>query len=185
MNTKPTVIVVDDFLPDPDAVRTHALQQKFFESEYHKGKRTHERFHTDEQRVAFEALLGLKIPAWDKHGMNGVFQICTPPDPLVYHSDFQQYAATIYLTPNAPPDTGLSLYRSKRFKTRVIPPGVSEFDFYGGFYDPTLWELVDKIGNVYNRLVIFDARLVHAASAYFGTELTNGRLFQMFFFDAE
>lgn len=182
---KPSIIVVDNFLPDPDAVRALALQQEFFESGYHKGKRTRERFHTEEHRAAFEQLLGMKIPAWDKHGMNGVFQICVPTDPLVYHSDFQSYAATIYLTPGAPPETGLSLYRHKRYKTRTIPPGVTEFDFYGGFYDSTLWELVDKVGNVYNRLVIFDAKLVHAASAYFGTELENGRLFQMFFFDAE
>ena len=183
MNTKPAIVVVDNFLADPDATRALALQQQFFESNYHKGKRTQHGFHTEDHRQAFEELLGAKIPDWNTHGLNGVFQICVPQDPLVYHSDFQQYAATIYLTPDAPPETGLSLFRSKTFKARKIPPDVAEFDFYGGFYDPTLWELVDKIGNVYNRLVIFDAKLVHAASAYFGTELSNGRLFQMFFFD--
>jgi hypothetical protein len=46
-------------------------------------------------------------------------------------------------------------------------------------------ELVDKIGNVYNRLVIFDAKLIRSASCYFGNNDNNCRLFQMFFFDLE
>ncbi|MEZ5448552.1 MAG: hypothetical protein R3E89_05940 [Thiolinea sp.] len=44
---------------------------------------------------------------------------------------------------------------------------------------------MDVIGNVYNRMVIWDARKVHAASAYFGDRIDNSRLFHMFFFDAE
>ena len=55
--------------------------------------------------------------------------------------------------------------------------------FDGGFYDPTLWEKIDVIGNVYNRLVLWQGDLVHSASCYFGTNIDNGRLFQMFFFD--
>ena len=39
-------------------------------------------------------------------------------------------------------------------------------------------------GNVFNRLVIFDARLIHSAGDYFGHNIETGRLFQMFFFDA-
>lgn len=39
------------------------------------------------------------------------------------------------------------------------------------------------MGNVYNRLAMWDARLVHAATDYFGTDINNSRLFQMFFFD--
>lgn len=185
MNTKPAIVVVDDFLSDPDGARAEALQQEFFPSDYHKGMRTRARFHTDEMRVAFEALLGRKIVRWDEHGMNGVYQICTPTDHIVYHTDMQSHAATIYLTPGAPPETGLSLYQSRRFGTRRPPPGIDDADFFGGFYDPTRWNLVDKIGNVYNRLVLFDGSLVHAASAYFGSSFETGRLFQMFFFDAE
>ena len=57
--------------------------------------------------------------------------------------------------------------------------------FEGNFYDKTPWELVDTVGNVYNRMVVFDSRRVHAASEYFGDSIENSRLFQMFFFDAE
>ena len=43
------------------------------------------------------------------------------------------------------------------------------------------WELVDRIGGVYNRLVIWDASLIHSASSYEGFEDFT-RLVQLFFF---
>nr|BDD46030.1 hypothetical protein 7 [bacterium] len=49
--------------------------------------------------------------------------------------------------------------------------------------DGTPFEPVDVLGNVYNRLVIFDASCIHSASEYFGTVMENSRLWQMFFFD--
>ena len=57
--------------------------------------------------------------------------------------------------------------------------------FKGNFYDKSPWDLVDVVGNVYNRMAIWDAKLVHAASQYFGDNKQNSRLFHMFFFDAE
>ena len=57
--------------------------------------------------------------------------------------------------------------------------------FKNGHYDGTEFDLVDVVGNVYNRIVLFDARLIHAATQYFGNEINNGRLFQLFFFDLD
>ena len=57
--------------------------------------------------------------------------------------------------------------------------------FKGNFYDDTPFEVVDKIGNKYNRCVLMDARLIHAASRYFGDAITNDRLFQIYFFNTE
>ena len=51
------------------------------------------------------------------------------------------------------------------------------------FLDGTKWEEIDRIGNKYNRLAIWDAKLIHAASQYFGKNLNDSRLFHMFFFD--
>ena len=51
--------------------------------------------------------------------------------------------------------------------------------------DNTKWSLVDYIGYKYNRLVIYDSRLWHAANNYFGDTLKNSRLFQCFFFKVE
>jgi len=181
MNDKPAIVVVDNFLDDPGSVRHTALGQMFFPSDGYKGKRTREQFLQDAYKDAFEKFLNIKIGAWGVHEMNGTFQVCTPQDPIVYHCDGQTHAGIIFLTPDAPPQAGTTLYRSRKSKARRFneDPGM----FVGGFYDPTLWETVDVIGNVYNRLVLWQGDLVHSASCYFGQSVDDCRLFQMFFFD--
>lgn len=181
MNSVPSIVVVDNFLDDPGSVRHTALTQMFYGSDGYKGKRTHDQFLQDTYKDAFEKLLGIKIGKWSEHGMNGTYQVCTPEDPIVYHCDSQKYAGIIFLSPDAPPEAGTTLYRSKRSKQRRYLDDPSMFE--GGFYDPTLWDKVDVIGNVYNRLVLWKGDLVHSASCYFGTDVDSARLFQMFFFD--
>ena len=51
------------------------------------------------------------------------------------------------------------------------------------FYDSTQYELMDEVANVYNRLVLFNAKRIHAATKYFGDSIENARFFQLFFFD--
>ena len=46
-------------------------------------------------------------------------------------------------------------------------------------------EVIDRIGNKYNRLVIFDGFISHKSDEYFGSDKESGRLFQTFFFDCE
>lgn len=49
----------------------------------------------------------------------------------------------------------------------------------------TKWQLVDQVGNVFNRLVIFNSFNYHMSQDYFGTDKNDGRLFQVFFFSTE
>ena len=185
INLKPnkTVWVVDDFYKDPHAVREFALKQKFSANpEYHKGIRTEEQFFAPGTKESFERIMGIKITKWEDHGMNGRFQYCTAEDALVYHCDYQTWAAMIYLTPNAPYQCGTNLYAHKN-GMRNSRHGDVDSCFTGGYYDSTKFDLVDSIGNVFNRLFIFDAQSIHAASQYFGQSMTDSRLFQIFFFD--
>ena len=85
-------------------------------------------------------------------------------------------AAVIYLTPDAPFDTGTSFYRHK--ETGLTKMGVFSDADKEDCYDPDLWEEIDRIGNAYNRCIIFDADRYHCATQY-----TGERLFQVFFFD--
>lgn len=194
----PAFVVIDDFYEDPDAIREFALGLEYFPSGNHKGKRTNTRLILDGTKEAIETAMNRKIKSdgWN-YGYNGVFQYCVAEDPLVYHCDSQTYAAVVFLTPDAPPEAGTSFYRSRINKLWKSPTeqdmerlGKDENTliremFNNSFYDSTRWDLVDKIGNRYNRLAIWDAQLVHAASAYFGDDMYNGRLFHMFFFDCE
>ena len=185
----PSVIVVDNFYSNPLEVRNIALAQNYSpDLRYHKGQRTSTKFFAPGTKQVFESLIGRRITAWSEYEYNGIFQYCTAEDPLVYHSDMQKYAAAVYLTPNAPIETGTSFYRSKLHPevrtTNTTDANYSEI-FKGGFYDKTNFELVDTVGNVFNRLVIWDAKLIHSASQYFGTNKENSRLFHLFFFDID
>ena len=193
-----TFMCVDNFYDNPDAVREFALNQEFqIHKEYHKGRRTDVVYRPESLRAKFEKIIGRKITSWDKYGVNGCFQYCTAEDAVVYHYDSQNYAAVIYLTPDAPPEAGTTFYRSKKNKlTKLLdnPHAVAtgkSFDelhnetFATGFLDSTQFDAVDTVGNVYNRLVIWDALTLHAATKYFGTDLHNSRLFHLFFFDVE
>ena len=185
----PHLLVVDDFYEDPDAVRSLALSQEFGEDlRYFKGQRTFTQFKFPGLHERFERLLNAKVTRWDEMAVNGIFQFCTAVDPLVYHSDTQMYAGAVYLTPNAPPQCGTSFYRSRAHpEVRRWPAEGHAYKsvFPTGHYDRTKFELVDTIGNVYNRLVIWDAHLLHSATEYFGDGRENGRLFHLFFFDIE
>lgn len=197
-NTSPSLMVVDNFYNAPDTIRNYALSQWYFpDIRYYKGSRTKERLLLDGVKERFETLIGKKIINWDYYHFNGVFQSCTSKDLLVYHADSQAYAAIIYLTPDAPYESGTNFYASRingleKYPTEhdVITYNKTEKQlftemFNNDFYDKTRFELIDSVGNKYNRLIIFDAKRIHSASCYFGNEIVNSRLFQIFFFDVE
>jgi hypothetical protein len=182
-NYQSRMFIVDNFYENPDAIRKHALTMEFKEDiRYYKGLRTTTHFHPEGIKEAFEFIMGKKIK--DFHGgINGCFQITTANDLQVYHYDLQTWAAMIYLTPNAPIESGTRLHRSKINGTRhSSEPNIDEA-FTGGFLDSTKFEVTDSAANIYNRLVIMDARCIHSAGAYFGDNKYNGRLTHLFFFD--
>jgi hypothetical protein len=190
------LIIVDDFYADPDLIRNYAMNNLNFEhSNYHKGKRSADRFILEGTKEKFEQIIGRKVTNWNHEKYaNGVFQYCTSQDPIVYHVDTQTYAAMVFLTPDAPLETGTAFYKSK--VTGAIEFS-GEFDqeefnktFKGvsnelNFFDKTQYELMDTAANVYNRLVLFNAKRIHAATQYFGDAIENARFFQLFFFDVE
>ena len=181
----PEVVIVDDFLSDPNGIRDLALQQTYTKMGS-AGKRSTETFRHLMNPDVFEDLLNRKLSKpWDHYPINGRFQFCTAEDPLVYHADEQSHAGIIFLTPDAPFESGLSLVRSRITGARESTKDTNSGATYGNnLLDSTKWETIDKIGNIYNRLVLWNGRLNHAPSCYFGTELSNARLFWMFFFDA-
>lgn len=187
---KPSAWIVDNFYYDPMSIRNFALAQSFEEGgldHYYIGRRTYQQFLFPGLKERFEQIMGQTITKWEEHGMNGRFQICWSGEPLVYHCDSQRWGGMLYLTPNAPYSCGTTLYAHKQTRARtyyeqgwdaawVNVPGKCHLD--GTHFEP-----VDVLGNVFNRLVIFDASCIHSASEYFGTVKENARLWQMFFFD--
>jgi hypothetical protein len=191
-NSKLTSWAVDNFYENPDEIRKFALEQDYIEGGFGRGfigRRTEKQFLFPGLKERFEEIMGTRITEWESHGMNGRFQIAWSGEPLVYHCDSQRWAGMLYLTPEAPYQCGTTLYAHKKTRARTYHDqgwDVSWKDVPGDPHlDRTPWEPVDVLGNVYNRLVIFDASCIHSASEYFGTVKDNARLWQMFFFDAE
>ncbi|MCC5869294.1 MAG: hypothetical protein JJU27_12345 [Gammaproteobacteria bacterium] len=184
----PQLIVIDDFLDDPDEVRAVALAQPF-EKMHCAGLRTAQRFlHLAPYRERFEAALSRTLNHWDDNAANGRFQCCFASDAIPYHSDSQSYAAVLFLTPNAPMEAGVSFFQGTRsgLRRRSTDPALMALTFGADAeFDRSRWLEVDRVANLYNRLVLFDAHLAHGASAYFGDRLENARLFQNFFFNIE
>lgn len=184
--------VVDNFYEDPDKVRQFALGQMYWDHDHGGvGWRTRKQFIFDGVKEKIETIMGHKITNWaEKYPICGVFQSGFAGDgipPLVYHADQQKWAAMVFLTPNAPVETGTKIVRNKKSKlydvedaniVDVLGPGKT-------FCDGTPFEDVDTFGNVYNRIVIFDGHCAHSSMGYFGDSIANGRLWQMFFFDTE
>ena len=182
----PTLWVIDNFYEDPLAIRNFALGLDYHFSDYHRGRRTEHQYEIPGTKERFEQIIGKKITNWmETHGMCGRFQHCTCEDALVYHADAQTLAATVYLTPDAPYECGTSLLAHKETGIRHVSVEGSDIIWAKKHLDPTPWDHIDVVANVFNRLVIWDAKCPHAASKYFGYDKYDSRLFHMFFFDAE
>lgn len=193
-NIRKGLVVVDDFYANPDLIREWTMKSLDFKgSDYSKGKRS-QRFAIKGTKEKFEQILGVPIKNWNYDGYaNETFQYCTADQQTVYHIDTQTYAAMIFLTPDAPLSAGTRFYRNKetklfKFTKEQREQGLFDKAFKGNnknlnFYDGTKHELIDEVGNKYNRLVLFDAQQIHAAGDYFGDSIENARYFHIFFFD--
>lgn len=186
-NEKSGIMVVENFLVNPMDHRQFALQLDY-EKRGSSGVRSG-RYPYPEYKAAFERIIRRRIVDWDQNGgVNGCYQFCNNTQDLVYHVDEQQYAAILYLTPDAPVSSGTSFWRSRHTGQRVAD-GTQVNETFGkcGAYlkDPAHWELVDRVGNVFNRLVIWYGKYIHSATEYFGSDVSDSRLFQIFFFNCE
>jgi hypothetical protein len=179
---KLNMVIAENFYDNPDDVRAFALSQDFDVVGNYPGSRT-KPFINDTVKAAISKLVEASGPVTNWHedcGFTGAFQLCTSHDRTWIHADsFNTWAGVCYLTPNAPLSGGTSLYRHKATGHR------ENLDFDYESYDYTKWEEVDRIGNIYNRIILYRGNLFHASVDYFGSNFVDGRLFQTFFFDTQ
>lgn len=184
---KVNLIIADNFYDEPDEVRNFALSQDFSVSGNYPGNRT-KSFLNESTKSVINGLVSHAaggVTNWlldeNGDGYTGAFQICTSSDRTWIHSDYNNmWAGVCYLTPDAPLSSGTALYRHKESQERF---SINNVDHGYDSRDYTKWEVVDRIGNIYNRLILYPGNLYHASLDYFGNSLHDSRLFQTFFFN--
>jgi hypothetical protein len=179
-------LIVDNFYIDPIAVRDFALTQNFDVVGNYPGKRTQscsEPFFSNIKQYIESNIIKTPITYWPTE-YNTSFQITTEESKTWIHHDCTRWAGVIYLTPNAPIESGTGIYRHKESKI-FLHQSNSPIDYNEAAIIEKDWELIAFCGNIFNRLVIYNGMLYHrSVLPGFGTCKQTGRLFQTFFFDA-
>ena len=173
-------LIIDDFLDDPDGIRKVVLDTgiEFFDRVgYFTGKRTPSVDNIDYQNMIIEKLervLPFKIKMWP---LSFSFQLCLDRDETHLHLDPSDWTGVLYLTPNAPIDSGTLLFK----EDVELKKKLREDDVDG----EVRAHVTSTLGNVYNRLVLLRGKEIPHRSNIpgFGDCLENGRLTQVFFFD--
>jgi hypothetical protein len=195
-------LVLDDFYDDPNAVRALALGLHFEEDPaIYTGWRSTTRLLSEPMMARFRMLLGARVLHAD-NPHSGAFQCAGHSNRICIHADPCSFAGLVYLTPHAPSEAGTSFFRHRALglthgptpadadRRNTSVEALRDELFRVNVYDngapgiDDVWDRVDRVGNVYNRLVLWDGMRLHAASAYFGDSLHTGRLVQVFFFAA-
>jgi hypothetical protein len=190
--SKCNLIVIDNFYDEPLKVRDFALSQKYITEDYYPGKRSEISFSNENIKNKIEEIILpfagkiIKFVCNDHTNSNGKFQYTTSHDRSWIHADIHtDWGAIVYLTPNAPLSSGTGFY--KLIDSNIDENTETNYNNLCRMYrnDMTKWKLVDNVGNVFNRLIIFNSKRFHSSMDYFGTNINDGRLFQVFFFNTE
>lgn len=189
MSVAMSVVVIDNFLNNAAATREYALSLPYDVKGNYPGARTRSFADAGWIPLLEKHLGGEKITWFDTHpfSYNGAFQVCTAADGDSWiHRDGTDWAAVLFLgDAAAPPDAGLTLYRHRATgalgSAGYAPKTVAVLDADAA--EPAKWDMSSRIGNVFNRLVLFRGTQFHKSSGYFGSSKQDGRLFQVLFFN--
>ena len=187
--------IIDNFYGDVDAVREQALKQDFSVRGNYPGPRTLP-FLNPSIKATIENVVKPyygKVVYWSEDQYTGSYQYTTSRDRSWIHADqTTKWAGVCYLTPDAPLSAGTGLFRHKATGLTMAPKNEDGTynqellkEIYKDSQDMTKWEMVDRLANVYNRLVLYRGDHFHMSLDYFGQDMYDGRLFQTFFFNTE
>lgn len=196
--------VVDDFYPNPDAVRRKAMELAYAEPEDITGLRTPPYFPTGVKKLIEDAF-GFRITQWaDRPNelSNGCFFLSLAKGRdaervgVHFDSPVDWITMVLYMTPDAPVSAGTSLWQHKatgltanptsRDARRLrIPRERMESILERDSHNRSRWLEIDRVGNRYNRAVAYPAGLLHSASQHFGSNSRTGRIYQSFHFGVD
>lgn len=179
----------DNFYSNALDVRQYALSLPFEITGNFPGARTKPLSGTNfsNAKALFEQLLNKKIIWWPEE-YNTSFQYTTEDSQTWIHYDPTNWAAVLYLTPNAPLDSGTAIYMHNETKIYMLDRKNPATDLNGNqdVNDVTKWTPIFQVANIFNRLIMYRGEYYHrSVRPGFGKTQYDGRLFQTFFFNTE
>jgi hypothetical protein len=190
-----SLVIVDDALQNPDALREIALKQDYpapAEPTHFPGRNSREAQVIPGIEQMMSGLAGLPLKAAADGGAFGKFRVALDGDKGVsgVHIDNADYTAIIYLTLPEHCQDGTHFFKHLPSGTDRAPQTPEELkamdcnsvqEFWDNVLtphtnDPSKWEKIATVPMRYNRLVLLDAKQWHDAGKSFGTDVTNGRL---------
>jgi len=197
------LFAVDGFYGDPDGIRRRALAMSYSHPENVTGWRTRAH-HPRGIRERIEKTFNVRIPYFESdldavEMANGVFfQSYDRGDHaetvgIHYDEPLRWVMFLIYLTPGAPYDAGTSLWQHRKTGITAKPTRgdaarlgmpLAELErlIERDSRTKSRWIEIDRVGNVYNRAVMFPGGFYHSATRHFGSSFENGRIYQSFHF---
>jgi hypothetical protein len=195
-----SIQIIDNFYEDPDKIRKYALEQNFYKRDGNYPGIRSDRL-SDINKALFELFVS-KIASlyFDINTVKLEYDVITnfqiidgKYDKGWIHQDDIGYfsvAGVVYLSPNAPINTGTSIYKPIVDKVKQVnfpmdPYSVKNLnvheyekqqEVYNSQFEKTL-----EVGNIYNRLAVYPVTEWHTQSGFFGTTKENSRLTQVFF----
>ena len=165
------LIVIDNFLDDPDYIRKRALELEYDRVQPTVPGLRSMRLGGDLQTEVEQKLkiaFGCNKIIWDMQQDTLCFQACMEGTDTWVHTDSHkegegEWAAVLYLTPDPILDAGTGIYESPESDMNIA------------------------VGNVYNRLVAYRGKVLYHRSIVpgFGDTIETSRLTQVFFFDVK
>jgi Family of unknown function (DUF6445) len=206
--------VVDNFYPDPDAIRRRALNTRFKSRSGDALGWCTRGYQVKRTKEYIQEAFRIRVDYWEDSLTNPetengsffhTFATGKRADLVGVHHDSPTsyykkrdvwFLLIIYMTPRAPFDAGTSLWQHRLTgltagptkhdaQQRKIPVDELERLLARDYSKLSKWREIDRVGNIYNRAVMFQSSKLHSASRHFGNNLANGRLIQVFYFSIQ
>ena len=198
-------IIVDDFYPNPDEIRAHALSGKFYDNDHYVGLDSDQKlFHEGLDPIICQLTGDRVTGAIVDTNNHGAFRV------TLAAQKSEDYRVGIHVDSNdcvwagivclALPEhipakgTGTLFFRHKEHNIVRLPLNPQEEKKWGVSYhdmrlqvdrestDYDKWEYLYEMPFAYNRLVLFRPWHFHDSGTNFGDRPENGRLIQTLFF---
>ena len=196
-----SLIVVDDFLGDPHALRAKALRLNYAQTGEYPGLNSIERIQLDGLEQEVSAIVGEPLRPVSPLNSHGKCRLTLAKDdqPGKIHVDPSHWSGILYLSRSEGSVGGTEFYRHIPTNTDQVPTdleglkaiGYSSYpemrqDILGrDATDRSKWELAMTVPMRFNRLVLLRPWLWHTSGPGFGTSVEDGRLIYVMFFTAD